>query len=73
MEGLFLLVPIVAVLLGLLGTVLWVWALVECAMKEPSEGNEKLLWIVVIILTHWIGALIYFLVRRPQRIAQFGR
>jgi hypothetical protein len=43
----------------------------ECATKEPAEGNDKLIWILIIVLTHWIGALIYF-VRRPQRIAQFG-
>ena len=23
------------------GTVLWVWAIVDCASKEPSEGNDK--------------------------------
>ena len=59
--------------LGLLGTVLWIWMLIDCATKEPSTGNDKIVWILVIALTHWIGALIYLLVRRPQRIAQTGR
>jgi len=59
--------------LGLGGTVLWIWMLIDCATKEPSEGNDKLIWILVIVFTHLIGALIYLLVRRPQRIREFGR
>ena len=60
-------------LVGLGGTILWIWMIVDCATKEPSEGNDKIIWILIIVLTHWIGALIYLLVRRPQRIKQFGR
>ncbi len=58
---------------GVLGTVFWIWMLIDCATREPSTGNDKVVWILVIALTHWIGALIYLLVRRPQRIAQTGR
>ena len=53
--------------------VFWIVALVDCLTKEPSAGNDKLIWALVIIFLHWIGALIYFLVRKPQRVAQFGR
>jgi hypothetical protein len=60
------------VLLALTGLVFWAWMIVDCATKEPSQGNDKIVWILVIIFTSWIGALIYYFVRRPQRIAQFG-
>ena len=59
--------------IGIGGTILWIWMLVECATKEPSEGNDKILWILVILLAGWIGALIYFLARRPKRRAAFGQ
>lgn len=59
-------------LLGFTGLVFWVWMIVDCATKEPSQGNDKIVWILVIIFTNWIGALIYYFVRRPQRIARFG-
>lgn len=52
--------------------VLWIWALIDCLQHEPSSGNEKIVWVIVILLTHWIGALLYLLVRRPQRIRQYG-
>jgi hypothetical protein len=56
----------------LAASVFWVLMIIECATKEPAEGNDKLIWILIIIFTHWIGALIYYFIRRPQRIAQFG-
>ena len=46
--------------------------IIECATKEPASGNGKLIWILIIIFTHSIGALIYYFVRRPQRIAELG-
>lgn len=60
-------VPMVLLLLAF-----WVWMLVDCATKEPSAGNDKVIWILVIIFTHWIGALIYYFVRRPERKRLFG-
>ena len=58
---------------GIAGTIFWIWMVVDCATKEPSEGNDKLVWILVIVFTHLIGALIYFLVRRPKRIELCGK
>lgn len=59
--------------IGVFGTAFWIWMLVDCLTKEPSEGNDRLVWVIVVVFTHFIGAAIYFLVRRPQRIVQFGR
>jgi len=67
-----MILPLLFLAIGIGGTVLWIWMIVDCATKEPSEGNDKLIWILVIVLTHWIGALIYLLVRRPKRIEQLG-
>lgn len=58
---------------GIGGTVFWVWMLIECATKESDTGNDKLVWILIIIFTHWIGALIYLLVRRPKRIEELSK
>ena len=68
-----LLVPLVAVTIVVLGTILWIWMIIDCAMNEPSEGNDKIIWILIIVLAHGLGALIYFLARRPQRMARYGR
>ena len=61
---------IVALMLG--ASIFWVFMIIECATKEATSGNDKLIWILIVIFTHWIGALLYYFVRRPQRIAELG-
>ena len=56
--------------LSLLAVVFWIWMLIDCATKEPSEGNEKIVWSLIIVFLQAIGALIYFFVRRPTRIRE---
>ncbi len=76
MEQSFAIMPILFVLvfagLGLVAFAFWIWMLVDCVTKEPSEGNEKIVWVLIIVLLNWLGALIYLIVRRPQRIKQCG-
>lgn len=52
---------------GVCALAFWIWMLVDCLKNEEPEGNDKIIWVLVIILTNWIGALIYFFVRRPER------
>ena len=71
-----LLIPLLLLLvipLTIAAFVLWIWMLVDCATHEPAEGNDKIVWILIIVFTHWLGALIYLLARRPKRIAKYGR
>lgn len=55
------------------GSIFWIWALIDCITKEPSEGNDKIIWFFLILFTTIIGALIYYIVRRPERIRLYGR
>ncbi len=54
-------------------TAFWIWMLIDCATRESDQGNTKVVWILIIIFTHWVGALIYLLARRPQRIRELGK
>ena len=58
---------------GIAATVLWIWMLVDCLTKEGDEHNNRLIWAIVIVFTHAIGAIIYLVVRRPQRIKELGK
>ncbi len=60
-------------LLSLIGLAFWIWMLVDCVTKEPSEGNDKVVWILVIVLAGVIGAFIYLVVRIPKRIRKHGK
>lgn len=59
--------------IGIGGTIIWIWTIIDCATNEPPEGNDRLIWTLIVVLTHWIGALIYLLVRKPKRIEQYGK
>ena len=71
--GIWLLMMLLFGAVGIGGFVLWIWMLVDCATNEPSEGNDKIMWVLIIVLTGWVGALIYLLVRRPKRLEEAGR
>lgn len=53
-------------------TIFWLFTLVECVTKESSEGNDKLVWTLIILLVPLIGSLLYYFVRRPERIKAVG-
>ncbi len=63
------------VILAAVSIVLWFWMLVDC-LKRPDDkfayggNNAKIVWILVIIFTGLIGALIYyFLIKKMDIIS----
>jgi len=40
--------------------VLWIWMLIDVLKRDFKEENDKIIWVLVVVLTHWIGALIYY-------------
>ncbi len=55
--------------LGLALTAFWIWMLVDCAVKEPS-GSDKIVWILIIIFLHLLGAIIYLFAEKLPRDRQ---
>lgn len=62
--ALFLILCGVAV--GILIFVFWIWMLVNAITNSRLSGTEKIVWVLVIIFLHALGALIYFLVGRNK-------
>ena len=44
----------------------WIWALVDAIKNPRLTDNERVIWIVVIVLTSWLGALISLFVGRKK-------
>ncbi len=62
------------ILLSLGLTAFWIWMLVDCAQAPEKPGsNDRVVWILVIVFTSWLGALIYYFVARQPRIAAARR
>jgi hypothetical protein len=54
---------IVFILLAIVTSVFWLWMLIDC-LTSSLPAAEKLIWALVIIFLHFLGALIYFFVAR---------
>ncbi len=55
---------LVTVFLGILPTII---ALVDI-LKSEFKGNNKIVWILVVLFTNFFGAILYFLIGREQKI-----
>ena len=42
--------------------VFWIWMIIDCAQRNFKNDTEKIVWILVIVLASYIGAIIYFFV-----------
>jgi hypothetical protein len=54
----FLILLIMATILGLFA--LWIWMIIDCAKRKFKTDSEKVVWILVIVLLSYLGAVIYY-------------
>ena len=47
---------------------LWLWALIDLLRSSFSDSTTKLIWAVVIIFMSILGALLYLLIGRNQKV-----
>lgn len=59
-----LILILVVVFLGILPTII---ALVDI-LKSEFNGNNKIVWLLVVLFTNFFGAILYFLIGREQKI-----
>jgi len=57
---------LICVPLGLAMFAFWIWMLVHAAQNKGLSDGEKVAWVLIIALVHFLGALIYFFVGRPK-------
>ncbi|WJJ96513.1 PLD nuclease N-terminal domain-containing protein [Algibacter luteus] len=51
----------------LIGIVPTIVALIDI-LKSEFKGNNKLIWVLVVLLFNFFGAVIYFLIGKEQKI-----
>ena len=52
--------------LMLAGFAFWIWMLIHAIQNKGLTDTEKIIWVLVIALLHFLGALIYFFIGRPN-------
>jgi hypothetical protein len=55
---------LVAVFIGIISTII---ALIDI-LKSEFTGNNKIVWLLVVLFTNFFGTILYFLVGRKQKI-----
>ena len=54
-------------ILAIATSVFWLWMLID-ALTNETETEQKLLWFLVIFCLHFVGALVYYFVRKANRM-----
>ncbi len=57
---------LVMAIIGFAVLAFWIWTLVDAIKNPRLTDNERLIWILVIVLASWLGALIYLLAGRKK-------
>ena len=66
--GIFgLLFGLVVFALSILAFVFWILMLIDCVKRKFKEDTEKIIWVLVLIFTGIIGALIYYFIVKNKK------
>lgn len=55
---------IVAIVLGIIALAIWIWALVNAIQNPALDSTMRIVWVLVIVFTGIIGAIVYLLIGR---------
>jgi hypothetical protein len=48
--------------------IFWIFMLVDAATRNFKSETDKVVWVLVVVLTSWLGAIIYyFVIKRPNK------
>ena len=61
-----LLLLLVVAVVGLACFAFWLWMLIHAIKNKGLTDTEKIMWVLVILFLHVLGALIYFFIGRPK-------
>jgi hypothetical protein len=64
--GLGLLCQIPMCIVGVVGLAFTIWMIVDAAKRDDNVLPGKVKWIILMVFTGWIGALIYFFARKRK-------
>jgi len=50
-------------------SIFWVWMLVHAITNKQLSDTDRIIWVLVVLFLHLLGALIYFFVGRTRQSA----
>ena len=55
---------ILFLLIAIVTSIFWLWMLIDAITNTAINGTEKIVWVLVILFLHVLGAAVYFFVGR---------
>lgn len=52
----------IAIIIGIFLFAFWLWMLIDCLKRDFKKDYEKIVWVLVMIFLHLLGAIIYYFV-----------
>jgi len=59
---------LVVAAIGLACFAFWIWMLIHAITNKGLTDTEKIIWVLVVLFLHVLGALIYFFMGRPKAV-----
>jgi len=59
-------------LLMVAASIFWIWMLVHAITNKQLSDADRIIWVLVVLFLHLLGALIYFFVGRTRQSAVPG-
>ena len=60
----FLGLGLVGGLIGIIASIFWLWMLIDAILNPRLHGATKLVWVLVVLFLHVLGAILYFVIGR---------
>jgi hypothetical protein len=55
------------ILLIVLASIFWIWMLIDAITNQALDSTMKVVWVLVILFLHFVGALAYLILGRKPR------
>ena len=56
------------ILILLIPAVIWLWAIIDLLRSDFSNGINKIVWAIIIIFVPFLGAILYLILGRSQKL-----
>ena len=53
--------------IGVAMSAFWLWMLIDCIRNQTLRDTDRTVWLLVILLTHILGAVLYCFMARAGR------
>jgi hypothetical protein len=57
---------IIGLLLLIFATIFWIKMLIDCIKNPALRDTQKIVWVLIILFLHLIGALLYYILARTK-------